>query len=212
VLIHRARFQTGGQEHYFVNVTNLSEDREVEITHVWFETEPIVNVMRPDRPLPKRLKPDEPWETWISVDELPIKKDKQVYKLGRVRMSTGAIVKSQENRQVPSIGFVPGGNGSRLQSKEEKEEATEENSQSEKKEELLDKVHIDILKTMASSLFPSCDLLYLQVNLQINKRLIIIKLNDLIKWGYVKRVGSHSPPTIIIEDKGVRFLDSKGLL
>lgn len=109
VLIHRARFQTDSHEYYFVNVTNLSNNREVEITHVWFETKPIVHVLRPDRPLPKRLKPDEPWETWISVDELSIKDDKQVYKLGRVRMSTGAIVKSQENRQVPSIGSVPGG-------------------------------------------------------------------------------------------------------
>jgi hypothetical protein len=110
VLVHRARFDPGpAGDYYFVNVTNMSKDREVEITHVWFETDPQVHVMQPDRPLPKRLKPDEPWETWIPVGELPIKCDEQVFKLGRVRMSNDAVAKSKKRRYVPSRGFTPGG-------------------------------------------------------------------------------------------------------
>jgi len=109
VLVHRARFETGGPEcYYFVNVTNLSKDRDVEITHVWFETVPQVHVMQPTRPLPKRLKPDEPWETWIPVDKLPTKDEEQVFTLGRVRMSNDAVAKSKKRRYVPSRGFVPG--------------------------------------------------------------------------------------------------------
>lgn len=98
------------------------------------------------------------------------------------------------------------------QFEEETKDDIGENSQSEKKEEKLNKIHIDILKAIALSLLPSCNLIYLQVQLQKNQRLIIIKLNDLIGWGYVKRVGSHGYPEIIIEDKGVRFLESRGLL
>jgi predicted transcriptional regulator len=98
------------------------------------------------------------------------------------------------------------------QSEEETENASEENNQSETREEQLDNIHIDILKTIASSPLPSSNLIYLQAQLQINQRLIIIKLNDLIKKGYVKRVGSHGYPEIVIEDKGVRFLHSEGLL
>lgn len=109
VLVHRGTFEAGGPEHYFVNVTNLSADREVEVTHVWFQTDPVINVMQPDRPLPKRLKPDETWETWVCVDEFPIKDEERTFKLARVRMSTNAIVKSKKNRGVPSKGFVPGG-------------------------------------------------------------------------------------------------------
>lgn len=108
VLVHRARFLPGGPECYFVNVTNLSASREVEITHVWFETNPRVDVMPPARLLPKRLKPDESWETWIPVDTLPAKNDEQAFKLGRVRMSNDAVVKSRKRRYVPSAGFVPG--------------------------------------------------------------------------------------------------------
>jgi hypothetical protein len=108
VLVHRARFEAGGPDCYFVNVTNLSKNREVEITHVWFETNPQVHVIQPARPLPKRLKPDESWETWIPVDELPIKCDEQAFKLGRVRMSNDAVVRSGKRCYTPSRGFTPG--------------------------------------------------------------------------------------------------------
>jgi hypothetical protein len=108
VLVHRASFIGGGPDCYFVNVTNLSTNREVEITHVWFATDPQVHVMQPTRPLPKRLKPDESWETWIPVTALPIKEDEQVFRLGHVRLSNDSIVKSKKRRYVPSAGFTAG--------------------------------------------------------------------------------------------------------
>lgn len=56
---------------YFINVTNMSLTREVEVTHVWFDCSPEVDVFRSERPLPKRLKVDETWETWVLASDLP---------------------------------------------------------------------------------------------------------------------------------------------
>ena len=74
VRVHRAAFTDGrvyGQECYFVNVTNVSLSREVEITHVWFACTPEVYLLPSERPLPKRLKVDETWSTWVKVSDLP---------------------------------------------------------------------------------------------------------------------------------------------
>lgn len=113
VRVHRAMFiePSGiGEECYFVNVTNVSLNRAVEITHVWFEVPGMVSVLRKERPLPKRLKADETWETWIEAVKLPVEHtDIDVFRMGRVRLSTGKVVKSKRNKQVPSLGFVPGG-------------------------------------------------------------------------------------------------------
>jgi hypothetical protein len=67
--VHRAFFGTG-QECFFINATNLSRDRKLEITHVWFDLDSQVHAMPADRPLPKRLEPDETWETWIECERL----------------------------------------------------------------------------------------------------------------------------------------------
>ena len=114
VQVHRASFLDGGlihgQECYFVTVTNLSLSREVEITHVWFHTPVSTHVLRSERPLPKRLKVDEAWTTWLPVDELPAElTEADVYKLARVRLSTGKVFKSKRNKGVPPFGAVPGG-------------------------------------------------------------------------------------------------------
>ena len=110
VRVHRASFVgSPGPESYFINVTNMSLNREVEITHVWFECSPEVHVLRRERPLPKRLKVDEAWETWIGVSELPVGLGDDAYKLARVRLSTGKVFRSKRNDQVPIIGRVPGG-------------------------------------------------------------------------------------------------------
>lgn len=111
--VHKASFVDGlahGQECYFVTVTNLSPNREVEVTHVWFDTPVNSHVLRAERPLPKRLKVDEVWTTWIPVTELPnnLTTD-DVYKLARVRLSTGKVFTSKHNRDVPPFGAVPGG-------------------------------------------------------------------------------------------------------
>lgn len=110
VKVHKAIFARHGFQCYFVNVTNLSLNREVEITHVWFDCPEKVYALPKERPLPKRLKADETWETWVDVGALPTGlTNADVYKLGRVRLSTGKVFKSSQNRRVPSVGYVPGG-------------------------------------------------------------------------------------------------------
>jgi hypothetical protein len=92
-------------------VTNLSRDRGVEVTHVWFDTEPPVHVLLAERPLPVRLRSDESWETWVEAGKLwdrpSVASPSHPETLARVRLSSGKVVKSRPNRHVPSMGFVP---------------------------------------------------------------------------------------------------------
>jgi hypothetical protein len=106
--VHKACFKGNELEHYFVNVTNSSRNRELVITHVWFDLKPQIPVMPVERPLPKRLKPDEPWATWIPVDCVPSEPGKDARTLARARLSTGAVVKSKAEEHMPSAGAVPG--------------------------------------------------------------------------------------------------------
>jgi hypothetical protein len=97
--------------YYFINVTNISLTREIEVTSVWFEVGqfPKVYVLPGERPLPKRLKVDESWETWKSITELPTGyTNDEMYKTGRVQISTGKMFRSKQNKLVPSVGYVPG--------------------------------------------------------------------------------------------------------
>ena len=107
--VHRAYFVVTGRECFFLNLTNLSRNREVEVTHVWFDCSPQVSAQNRDRPLPKRLKPDETWETWVEVGKIPGALHESVYDLARARLSTGKIIKSEINKDVPESGAVPGG-------------------------------------------------------------------------------------------------------
>jgi len=109
LLVHRARFLITGQECYFINGTNLSHDRDLEITHIWFDCAPRVYILQNDRPLPVRLRPDESWETWIELEKLPDSIRQNPYTLARARLSNGYIVKSRRNLNVPEVGTVPGG-------------------------------------------------------------------------------------------------------
>ena len=110
VTVHLAVFEARPDAPaYFVNVTNLFNDRDVEITHVWFEGTPRVDVVRSDRRLPVRLRPYESWETWQPLNTLPDAVRHDAFTLARVRLSTGAIIESTENVGVPARGFVPGG-------------------------------------------------------------------------------------------------------
>lgn len=106
VLVHRALFSTGPTVYLFVKVTNLSRSREVEITHLWFDTEPPVHVLNQNRPLPARLRLDETFETWIPVGAVPDVEN--VERLGRVRLSNGKTVKSRPNKAIPPLGYVAG--------------------------------------------------------------------------------------------------------
>ena len=111
VTVHRAYFVKHPHDWaYFINVTNLSRDREIEITHVWLATTPEAHAVSSDRPLPKRLKPDETWETWIPESRVPATwRGDRAFRVGRVRLSTGRIVHSKPNKNVPSFGETPGG-------------------------------------------------------------------------------------------------------
>jgi len=107
--LHRAFFVPDGPDCFFINATNLTTDSDLELTHIWIATSPEVHAIQTDRPLPKRLKPQETWETWIPVDRIPVAGREAVFDLGRARLSTGEIVHSVPNKGVPDIGTVPGG-------------------------------------------------------------------------------------------------------
>jgi hypothetical protein len=106
--IHKAYFRGNPTQHYFLNVANLSQ-RDVEITHVYFQGKPQISVEQQDRPLPKRLKPDEPWETYIRVSNVSKDINRKPFRKGRLRLSTGKTFKSRRNRNVPESGTPPGG-------------------------------------------------------------------------------------------------------
>jgi len=108
VLCHRAFFLPNGPECYFINVTNLSLQRDAEVTHVWIESGNEIPVLNLSRPLPRRLRPEETWETWIEVERLPIPVREDAFKLARVRLSNGRIIKSKKNENVPIAGYVAG--------------------------------------------------------------------------------------------------------
>jgi len=103
--VHTAYVGNGNPTpYYFLNVTNRSGKRDVEVTHVWFATNPPVHILNPHRPLPVRLHYDEPRETCIEVARLPDVPGMD--RLGRARLSSGDTVHSTPNRNVPSQGFV----------------------------------------------------------------------------------------------------------
>jgi hypothetical protein len=107
VRVHSAYFVGGDVPYLFVNVVNLSHDREVEVTHVWFDVEPRVDVLSDERPLPVRLRLDESWEAWVEAAKLAHVSHPETR--ARVRLSSNKVIKSRLNRDVPPVGFVPGG-------------------------------------------------------------------------------------------------------
>jgi hypothetical protein len=107
VRVHRAYFLHKPEEPcFFVNVVNSSQTSDIEITHVWYEGSTRVDVLEARRPLPRRLRPNESWETWIRSANLP--SDPNPCTNFRVRISTGEVFNSEKNRDVPPRGFVPG--------------------------------------------------------------------------------------------------------
>jgi len=91
---------------FFIKVTNLSFTREVEIDRIWFTTVPTIEVLA--QPLPKRLRPDELWETWEPVSSLPnLELPYAEYRV-RVRLTSGKEVPSRAGRSVAPRGYVAG--------------------------------------------------------------------------------------------------------
>lgn len=111
IRVHRAFFIRSTTEYYFINIINVSPARLLEVTHVWYEDDKnnYVLVAQPSRKLPVRLDLDQPWETWIAVNELPIDNREHAYQSFYARISTGDVFKSEANLNVPPRGTVPGG-------------------------------------------------------------------------------------------------------
>jgi hypothetical protein len=107
--VHRGVFVASGKECFFLNLSNLSRNREIEITHVYMDCGEQIHALQSNRLLPKRLRPDESWETWIEVDRIPNSLRGIAFTLGRARLSSGKILKSDENKNVPHAGTVAGG-------------------------------------------------------------------------------------------------------
>ena len=64
--------------------------------------------IKKERKLPYRLKPEESWETWVKLSDIPDDILNNINKLARVRLSNGKILKSKANRNIPNEGYVPG--------------------------------------------------------------------------------------------------------
>ena len=105
---HVAFFQNNPMPHIYLTVTNLSRSREIEVTHVWLDTQPPISALNNERPLPIRLVADQIWETWIPVSSVPSHEFHKILKLGRIRLSDGRIIKSRPDHHIPPDGFVPG--------------------------------------------------------------------------------------------------------
>jgi hypothetical protein len=96
----------GGElvRYYFMKVTNLSTDREIELTHAWFTGAPR-DLLLTRRALPARLAADETWEGWLNAATLAdapnIERSGRVLIAGRKRP-----IKSRLNRGVPPVGHV----------------------------------------------------------------------------------------------------------
>jgi len=108
--VHQAQFVNSPRLYYFINATNLSPNRALELTHIWYEDEDHhIPIMQASRPLPIRLDVDQSWETWINVYKIPEANRFSAFESFRARISTGTIFKSEANLDVPPYGFVPGG-------------------------------------------------------------------------------------------------------
>jgi hypothetical protein len=106
VTVHRGYFAGNSEQQFFVTVTNLSSKREVEVVRVWFDSVPSIEAL--PNPLPRRLRTDESWATWVPVSafsplELPYAEVR-----ARVRLSSGKVIRSRANRDVAPAGYVPG--------------------------------------------------------------------------------------------------------
>jgi hypothetical protein len=55
------------------------------------------------------LRPDETWETWLEISQLPATARDNAYTLARARLSTTRVITSVRNASVPPVGVIPGG-------------------------------------------------------------------------------------------------------
>ena len=96
--------ETGASsQRLYVKIVNMSR-HDIEVTHVWLATEPEVDLVALDPPLPVRLRAEETHEVWFLLDGLP--SDVELERLVRVQLSSGKTVRSRRNRTVPPVGGV----------------------------------------------------------------------------------------------------------
>jgi hypothetical protein len=98
---------TGGGgviRYYFMKVANLSANRDIEVTHAWFEGAERDSLLT-RRPLSVRLAPDKTWEGWLNAATLAHVPNVEF--AGRVSV-TGIKkpIKSRPNKDVPPFGYV----------------------------------------------------------------------------------------------------------
>lgn len=96
LLVHRSPWHVDGRDPgrdcYFISATNVADGEEVEITAIWFESDPRRFVERRQRRLPVKIRPGETWETWIEVEKLPEVARDGAHDLARVRLASGTVL------------------------------------------------------------------------------------------------------------------------
>jgi hypothetical protein len=108
VLVHKAYIQNNSVQHFFIKIVNATHDAEVEVTHVWYENDMKTKDIL-TRPLPKRLKTSESWETWVPVSDIPENSENEdIFQHFRAVISTGEVFTSQNNVSVRPSGYVAG--------------------------------------------------------------------------------------------------------
>ncbi len=107
VLVHRANVEESQKEAFFITITNMTLDREIEITNVWFNSSPKIQVVHEDKKLPKVLKPNETWDTWMYVSKLASAYHRYAFTMVRVRLSNGSLAYSERNLNPVEKGAVP---------------------------------------------------------------------------------------------------------
>lgn len=105
VLVHTAAFLDSDENAvkspgklYFLVVTNIGES-PVQLTHVWVEGDPVVHVL--DK-LPKYLKPEQQYVTWVAESVLAHVEDP--FTAFRVFTSRQNTFTSERNEQIPPKG------------------------------------------------------------------------------------------------------------
>jgi hypothetical protein len=106
VTAHRGYFLNNPEQQLFITVTNLSPTREVEVVRVWITGSPTVEAL--SQLLPKRLKIEERWETWVPISAIGALDLPHAELRARVRLSNGKEIRSRQNTDVAPIGYVPG--------------------------------------------------------------------------------------------------------
>lgn len=90
-------------ENLHVKIVNRS-NHDVEVTHIWLATDPVMDLVSLDSALPVRIRPDETHEVWFNIDTLP--PGGKLERLARVRLSSGKTISSRLNKTVPPFGAV----------------------------------------------------------------------------------------------------------